>query len=197
MEQEIDLRLVLASTSLYRRALLERLQIPFAIYAPDVDESAESGEPAVATAGRLARLKAQSAAHRFPGHLIIGSDQVAECEGVRLDKPLKHDIALEQLRLLSGRSADFHTAVTLLDSSSGRMHTEVVPTRVRFRTLDEVQIERYLRKEPAYDCAGSAKSEGLGIALIEAMETTDPTALIGLPLIALSRMLRDAGLEVP
>jgi len=197
LEQETGLRLVLASTSAYRRALLERLMIPFAVFSPDVDESAVAGESAAATARRLSRLKAQAAKQRFPLHLIIGSDQVAECEGTRLDKPVSHDVALRQLRLLSGRSADFHTAVTLLDSASGRVQTEIVRTRVRFRPFDDALIERYLRKEPAYDCAGSAKSEGLGIALVEAMETTDPTALVGLPLIALSRMLRNEGVEVP
>lgn len=191
------MRLVLASTSAYRRALLERLMIPFTVFSPEVDESTAAGESAAATAGRLSRLKAQAARQRFPLHLIIGSDQVAECEGTRLDKPLKHELAVRQLRLLSGRGAVFHTAVTLFDSASGRAQTEIVPTRVQFRTLDDAQIERYLQKEPAYDCAGSAKSEGLGIALIEAMETTDPTALVGLPLMALSHMLRNAGVEVP
>lgn len=171
--------------------------IPFTVFSPQVDESPASGETAAATAARLSLLKARAAAQSFRVHLIVGSDQVAECNGLRLDKPLAHEAAVQQLRLLSGRNAMFHTAVTLLESASGRMQTEVVATRVRFRKIDDAQIERYLRKEPAYDCAGSAKSEGLGIALIEAMETTDPTALVGLPLIALSRMLRNAGVEVP
>lgn len=171
--------------------------IPFVVAAPEVDEAAQSGEPAHATAARLSLVKARAVARRFPAHLIIGSDQVAECEGMRLDKPLRHDAAVRQLRLLSGRSAIFHTAVTLLNSASGGSQTQVVPTVVQFRSVDGGQIDRYLRKEPAYDCAGSAKSEGLGIALIEAVESSDPTALIGLPLIALSRMLRNEGVEVP
>jgi septum formation protein len=197
LDQKTASRLVLASTSAYRRALLERLMIPFVVASPDVDESPALGEATSATAVRLSVLKAQAARLRFPEHLIVGSDQVAECEGARLDKPLQHEMAVRQLRRLSGRSALFHTAVTLLDSANGRTQTEVVPTRVRFRTIDDAQIERYLLKEPAYDCAGSAKSEGLGIALIDAMESTDPTALVGLPLIALSRMLRNEGVEVP
>jgi septum formation protein len=197
LEQETGSLLVLASTSAYRRALLERLLIPFTVFTPQIDESPASGEPAAATASRLSMLKAQAAAGAFPAHLIIGSDQVAECDGLRLDKPLAHAAAVQQLRLLSGRSAAFHTAVTLLESARGRVQTEVVATTVRFRKFGDAQIERYLRKEPAYDCAGSAKSEGLGIALIEAMETTDPTALVGLPLIALSQMLRNAGVELP
>jgi septum formation protein len=197
LEQKTGSPLVLASTSAYRRALLERLLIPFTVFAPQIDESPASGETAAATAARLSVLKAQAAAGAFQAHLIIGSDQVAECDGLRLDKPLAHAAAVRQLRLLSGRSAAFHTAVTLLESESGRVQTEVVATTVRFRKFDDTQIERYLRKEPAYDCAGSAKSEGLGIALIEAMDTTDPTALVGLPLIALSQMLRNAGVELP
>jgi len=197
LEQKTGSPLVLASTSSYRRALLQRLLIPFTVFSPQVDESPAPGETAAATAARLSLLKAQAAARTFRAHLIIGSDQVAECEGVRLDKPLAHAAAVQQLRLLSGRSAVFHTAVTLLESARTRAQTEVVATRVRFRHIDDGQIERYLGKEPAYDCAGSAKSEGLGIALIEAMETADPTALIGLPLIALSQMLRNVGIEVP
>ncbi|MGH8631848.1 MAG: Maf family nucleotide pyrophosphatase [Burkholderiales bacterium] len=197
MEQKTGSPLVLASTSVYRRTLLARLMIPFTVFSPQVDESPALGEAAAATAARLALLKAQAAAQSFRAHLVVGSDQVAECDGVRMDKPLAHEVAVRQLRLLSGHSAVFHTAVTLLESASGRVQTEVVATRVRFRKVDDAQIERYLRKEPAYDCAGSAKSEGLGIALIEAMETTDPTALVGLPLIALSRMLRNEGVEVP
>ena len=197
MEQETGSLLILASTSTYRRALLERLLIPFTVFAPRVEESPQAGEPAAATAARLSLLKAKAAAGAFGRHLIVGSDQVAECDGVRLDKPLAHAAAVQQLRLLSGRSAAFHTAVTLLESAHGRVQTEVVATTVRFRKFDDEQIERYLSKEPAYDCAGSAKSEGLGIVLIERMETADPTALVGLPLIALSQMLRNAGVELP
>jgi septum formation protein len=197
LEQQLDSRLVLASASLYRRTLLERLKLPFVAVAPDIDETALAGEPAPATALRLAYAKARAVARRLPERLIIGSDQVAECQGIRLDKPQGHARAVEQLRLLSGREAVFHTAVTLLNSATNRAQTEVVPTKVRFRLLSEEEIERYLQKEPAYDCAGSAKSEGLGIALMEWIESKDPAALIGLPLIALCTMLRNEGFALP
>jgi septum formation protein len=197
LEQESDSRLVLASTSVYRRGLLERLRLPFRTARPDTDETPLPGEAGEATAARLSRAKAQAVATQYPGHLIIGSDQVAECGSVRLDKPLRHEAARQQLSLLSGREACFHTAVSLLNSGTGRLQTEVVPTRVRFRRLQPAEIERYLRQEPAFDCAGSAKSEGLGIALIEAIESQDPAALIGLPLIALCAMLRNEGIAIP
>ncbi len=197
MEQIPPLRVVLASTSPYRRELLARLRIPFEIIAPEVDEVPLADESAQATAIRLAALKAATVAEHFRAHLIIGSDQVAECNGKRLDKPLRHEAAVDQLLQASGRTAVFYTAVVLLDTSSGHRQTDVIPTRVRFRKLGRDEIERYLAKEPAYDCAGSAKSEGLGIALLDSLQGSDPTALIGLPLISLSRMLRKAGLLVP
>ena len=190
-------RLVLASTSRYRKELLARLALEFAVAAPHVDERPLGGEAPAQTALRLATLKAQAvrAAHRDA--LIIGCDQVATSGGRALGKPGDHARAAQQLRALSGKSADFHTALALLDAANGRLQTEVVPCRVHFRQLDEARIERYLRREQPYDCAGSAKAEGLGIALIARIETEDPTSLIGLPLIALTAMLERAGLPVP
>jgi septum formation protein len=188
--------LVLASTSAYRRELLARLRLPFEVAAPQVDETPRPGEPPAQTALRLAQDKARAVASRFPQALVIGSDQVAELDGERLDKPGSHERARNQLTLLSGRAAVFHTAVALLNSTTGRMQARMVPTRVRFRQIGAAQIEAYLLKEQPYDCAGSAKSEGLGIALIEAIEGDDPTALIGLPLIALTDMLIAEGRPV-
>jgi septum formation protein len=189
-------QLVLASTSKYRRALLERLGLAFAVAAPGVDEQALPGEAPADTAARLAALKARSLEARFPDALIIGSDQVAALGSERLDKPGTHENAARQLRRLSGRIAQFHTAVTLLDSKTGKSESKVVPCRVVFRAFDDARIEAYLRREQPYDCAGSAKAEGLGIALIARIETDDPTSLIGLPLIALTAMLERAGLPV-
>jgi septum formation protein len=189
-------RLVLASTSRYRRELLQRLALPFEAVAPQFDEAALPGEPAAATALRLSVGKAQSLTRRFPDSLIIGSDQVASTGDARLGKPGDHATAVRQLRALSGKSAQFDTAVTLLDTAQGKLESRVVGCRVTFRILDEGLIERYLRKEQPYDCAGSAKSEGLGIALIERIETDDPTSLVGLPLIALTGMLARAGVPV-
>ena len=191
------LTLVLASTSRYRRELLERLKLPFQTVSPEVDETPLRGEAPEATAGRLALTKARSVHARFPRALIIGSDQVALCEGIRLDKPGNHAGALGQLRHSSGRSVSFITAIVLVNTASGRTQTKVVSTEVRFRKMSDPEIERYLRTEPAYDCAGSAKAEGLGIALVESIKSPDPTALIGLPLIALSEMLRNENLPVP
>jgi septum formation protein len=189
-------QLVLASTSSYRKALLGRLGIAFEVAAPHTDERPLAGEDAADTALRLAALKAQSvrAAHRDA--LIIGSDQVATSAGRILGKPGDHATAARQLRSLSGKSADFHTALALLDAANGSVQTRVVPCRVHFRMLDDARIERYLVREKPFDCAGSAKAEGLGIALIARIETEDPTSLIGLPLIALTEMLERAGLPV-
>ena len=188
--------LVLASTSRYRRELLSRLRLPFTAFSPDVDETPDAGESPEHTALRLAAVKARAAARAFPDALIIGADQVAELDGVRLDKPGSHEKAREQLFRASGREVVFHTAVALLRSSSGEMLTAIVPTVVRFRTMTGAQIEAYLDLEQPYDCAGSAKSEGLGIVLLERIAGEDPTALIGLPLIALSSMLQQFGLDV-
>ena len=187
-------RLVLASTSPYRRALLERLGLPFEVASPQCDEAPLPGEAPQDTALRLAALKAKSLT--YADALVIGSDQVAFSAGKRLDKPGNHATATRQLRSLSGKSADFQTAVALLDTKSGKLQQKVVPCRVTFRQLDDRTIENYLEREKPYDCAGSAKAEGLGIALIARIETEDPTSLIGLPLIALSAMLAQAGLPV-
>jgi septum formation protein len=192
-----SLTLVLASTSRYRRELLERLKLPFQTVSPEVDETPLSMETPEATAGRLALAKARAAQARFPQSLIIGSDQVAFCEGVRLDKPGSHAGALSQLRHSAGKSVSFVTAIALVNTASGRTQSRVVPTAVKFRKLSDGEIERYLRAEPAFDCAGSAKAEGLGISLVESIQSADPTALIGLPLIALSEMLRNENLSVP
>jgi len=189
-------RLVLASTSAYRRALLERLGLTFECAAPEVDESALQDEAPAETARRLAQAKAAVVAPRFPGALVIGSDQVASLGPLRLGKPGNHANAARQLQALSGQTAQFDTAVCVLDVAREAAWVRVVPCRVTFRRLDARLIEAYLQREQAYDCAGSAKSEGLGIALIERMQTEDPTALIGLPLIALTELLAAAGLPV-
>ena len=188
--------LVLASTSAYRRALLQRLRLRFESAAPNADETALPGERPEQTAWRLSLDKARAVARRFPDALVIGSDQVAALGDERLGKPGNHANAVRQLRSLSGKAADFHTAVSLLDTRSGEARSHIVPCRVVFRSLDQRQIENYLRLEQPYDCAGSAKSEGLGIVLIERIETEDPTALVGLPLIALTTMLAQAGMPV-
>jgi septum formation protein len=189
-------RLVLASTSRYRKELLGRLGLPFETAAPGIDEKPLAGEAPADTALRLSVLKAESLRTLYADALIIGSDQVASCDGMRLGKPGNHVNAVRQLRSLSGKTAQFDTAVALLDTKSGALQSRVVPCRVVFRVLDDERIETYLRREQPYDCAGSAKSEGLGIALIARMETEDPTSLIGLPLIALCDMLERAGLPV-
>jgi septum formation protein len=189
-------RLVLASTSKYRKALLERLGVAFETASPDIDESVLSAETPEQTALRLAVLKARAVRERFRDALIIGSDQVAAMGSERFGKPGDHQTALRQLRRLSGKAVDFHTAVALLDAKTGNTDSRMVPCRVVFRTLDEARIETYLRRERPYDCSASAKAEGLGIALISRIETDDPTSLIGLPLIALTEMLERAGLPV-
>ena len=189
-------RVVLASTSRYRRALLERLGFPFECADPRTDEAPLQGEGTGQTALRLAEAKARAAAAKYPDSLIIGSDQVASCGGSRLDKPGTHANAVRQLTALSGKTASFETAVALLDTKSNAVLTRLVPCRVTFRTLSPETIETYLKKEKPYDCAGSAKSEGLGITLIARMETEDPTSLVGLPLIALTELLAEAGMPV-
>jgi septum formation protein len=173
---------------------LERFGLTFEVAAPQCDETPLPGEAPQDTAARLAVLKAKSL--KVADALVIGSDQVAFSQGERLDKPGDRATATRQLRSLSGKSADFHTAVALLDTKSGHVQQKVVPCRVTFRKLDDRTIEEYLRREQPYDCAGSAKAEGLGIALIARIDTEDPTSLIGLPLIALSEMLARAGLPV-
>ncbi len=188
--------LVLASTSIYRSQLLQRLQIPFQTAAPDVDETAFSDESANETAWRLSREKAAAVASHYPQALIIGSDQVVLLGEQRMGKPLTHDNAVQQLRAMRGHSVAFSTGLTLLNARTGAMQSEVVENRVTFRNLSDDEIESYLRKEQPYHCAGSVKSEGLGIALISRMEGDDPNALIGLPLILLVSMLRQQGVPV-
>lgn len=189
--------LMLASASPYRRELLGRLGLPFETLASQVDEAALPGETASALALRLSLAKAQAVAARHPEALVIGSDQTATIDGSTLiGKPGTHRAALDQLRAASGRCVHFHTGLALLCAATGLCRTELVETRVRFRRLDDATIEAYLAREPAYDCAGSAKVEGLGIALLESVEGPDPTALVGLPLIALTALLGAAGQPV-
>lgn len=193
-------RLVLASTSPYRRELLGRLRLSFDVCAPETDETPLLGEAAAATAERLAAAKAAAVVGRFPDALIIGSDQVAYAghdPALRFGKPGTREKSREQLRSLSGQTVVFHTGLCLLNAASGRRHLVGVPTEVHFRELSDAEIERYLDKEDALNCAGSARSEGLGIALLEWMKSDDPTALVGLPLIALADMLRAEGLVLP
>lgn len=189
-------QLVLASTSIYRRALLERLQIPFLTASPEVDETPLPGESADRTSWRLSRDKALAVTKQYPDALIIGSDQVALLEGRQIGKPLTHENAVLQLRAMRGKTVIFYTALTLLDARSGDMQTEVAENRVSFRHNADAEIENYLRKEQPYHCAGSAKSEGLGIALISSMEGADPNALVGLPLILLVDMLKNQGVRI-
>lgn len=189
-------QVILASTSRYRRGLLERLGFPFECADPKTDEAALPGEAPAQSALRLAEAKARAAARRFPDALVIGSDQVASCEGVRLEKPGTHENAVRQLTALSGKIARFETAVAVLDTKTNSLKAKLVPCNVTFRALTAETIEKYLRKEKPYDCAGSAKAEGLGIALIERIETDDPTSLVGLPLIALAELLAAAGMPV-
>jgi septum formation protein len=189
--------LVLASSSRYRRELLERLHVPFTTATPEVDERPRTREEPSALALRLACAKAHAVRHLHPDALIIGSDQVATVGATLLDKPGTHERAAEQLRLMSEKKVEFLTALCLLNARSAREQTAIVPVTVHMRNLDDAQIERYLRAERPYDCAGSARIEGLGIALVAALEGTDPTALIGLPLIKLCDMLRAEGIQVP
>jgi septum formation protein len=188
-------RLVLCSTSRYRRDLLSRLQLPFESATPDLDESPLAGETAATLAERLALAKAQALTWRFPDAVLIGSDQAASCDGRLLGKPGTRERAVEQLRLASGRDVEFHTAVAVLDTATGHHRCERDITRVRFRELHERDIERYIDREATLDCAGSFKCEGLGISLFDAIDSRDPTALIGLPLIATARLLRSVGVD--
>jgi septum formation protein len=189
------LQLVLASTSRYRRELLSRLGLPFEVLSPEVDESPLPGESPSATALRLSVLKAQAAAATYPDALIIGSDQVLMLDSEQLGKPGNFDKAFTQLKRMQGRAMVFHTALTLLNSRTGHAQTRDVPTVVHIRPLSDAQISAYLLKEQPYDCAGSAKSESLGIALMTRMESPDPTALVGLPLMALTEMLGNEGVD--
>lgn len=189
-------KLILASSSIYRKELLEHLQLPFGVISPDVDETPRANEAPEQTALRLAQEKARKVGDSEPDALIIGCDQVAILDGVQLGKPLTHDNAVRQLRLMRGREVTFHSALCLFNAHTGHMQADVVPTVVTFRQLSDDQIEHYLQKEQPYHCAGSAKSEGLGIALIAAIHGDDPNALIGLPLIRLITMLQHEGVNV-
>ncbi|SNS74794.1 septum formation protein [Noviherbaspirillum humi] len=190
-------RIILASSSVYRKSLLERLCLPFDTISPDIDETPLAGEAPEATALRLAKSKAEKIAETEKDALVIGSDQVATLDGEQIGKPGTHDNAMAQLRMMRGRDVIFHTALCLLDArktpSGPRLQMVDAQTRVSFRSLPDEELDAYLRIEQPYDCAGSAKNEGLGIALIERLESTDPTALTGLPLISLTTMLRTAG----
>ncbi len=188
-------RLVLASTSPYRRELLARLRLPFEVARPDTDEAPHPGEAPADLAQRLAAAKAAAVAKQFPGAWVLGSDQVAELDGAPLGKPGGRERAIAQLSAMSGREVAFRTAVCL--AGEGSRHSALDTTRVRFRVLEAGEIARYVDAELPFDCAGSFKSEGLGIALFESIESRDPTGLVGLPLIATARLLRQAGFALP
>ena len=189
-------RLVLGSTSRYRRELMQRLCIPFDVAAPDVDETPQDGESPHDLACRLALAKARAVAALHPDAVVIGSDQVADLDGEPLGKPGTHERAVAQLQRMRGRTVVFQTAVAVVCQDTGFAQTDLAAVRVVFRNLSDAEIEAYLRTEQPYDCAGSAKSEGLGIALLESIDNDDPTALVGLPLIRTCRMLRAAGLPI-
>lgn len=189
-------RIVLASTSPYRRELLQRLRVAFEVARPEVDETALPGEAPRSTALRLAAAKAKTVAARYADAVVIGSDQVAEMDGTVLGKPGSHALALAQLEAMQGRTVLFYTAIALKDPRSDVLHTDCVPTEVRMRSLPRAALDAYLRADTPYDCAGAAKIESLGIALVEAVHSSDPTALIGLPLIRLTALLVDCGIDV-
>ncbi|CAN7620571.1 Maf-like protein [Duganella sp. LjRoot269] len=187
--------LVLASSSAYRKELLSRLQLPFEVAVPDIDETPLAGESPSATALRLAREKAAAVAAKMPGYIVIGSDQVATLDGEQIGKPGNHANALAQLRKMRGREVIFHTALCVFDGRNGQAQVEDIRTAVTFRDLPDAELDAYLRIEQPYDCAGSAKNEALGIAILERIDSSDPTALTGLPLIALTGMLRRIGVS--
>ena len=188
--------LILGSTSTYRRELLARLHIPFEVASPDVDETPLAGEKPSVLAERLALAKARAVAAKYPQAVVIGSDQVADLNGLSLNKPGNHDNATLQLRQMRGKTVVFQTAVAVVCLESGFEQLSLAPVRTKFRDLTDDEIENYLQLEKPYDCAGSAKSEGLGIVLLESIESDDPTALIGLPLIRTCQMIRAAGIEL-
>jgi septum formation protein len=196
MDPPITRRIVLGSSSPYRRELLSRLKVEFDIDLPDVDETPRPGETPRDIALRLAVEKARAVAARHPEAAVIGSDQVADLAGQPLGKPGTHERAVEQLRRMRGQVVVFHTAVAVICLASGFEQVDIAPVRVTFRDLTDAEIESYLQAEKPYDCAGSARSEGLGIALLESIENDDPSALVGLPLIRTSRMLRAAGVRL-
>ena len=188
--------LILGSTSSYRRALLERLRIPFTVVAPDVDETTLAGETPEQTAIRLALAKAHAVAQGREDSVVIGSDQVADLHGEAIGKPGNFERARSQLQRMSGQTVVFHTAVAVVCLAQQFVAQAVVPVQVKFRSLSDAEISHYLLAETPYDCAGSAKSEGLGIALLERIDNSDPSALVGLPLIETARMLRAAGIPI-
>jgi len=190
-------QLILASSSRYRHELLARLRLPFDSMAPDVDETPQPGETPRTLALRLAQAKAHAIASAHPNAVVIGSDQVADLAGQTLGKPGTHERATAQLQRMRGQNVTFHTAVAVVCHATDFHQTDLAPTTVRFRLLTDGEIERYLHAERPYDCAGSAKSEGLGITLLEAIHSDDPTALIGLPLIRTCHLLRAAGFALP
>ena len=192
----MTLRLILASTSKYRAELLNRLQVPFSTVAPEVDETPRAAETPASLALRLALAKAKAVAANHPEALVIGSDQVADLAGQPVGKPHTHERAVAQLTQMSGQRIVFQTAVAVIQASTGFERCELASVNVQFRTLSATEIEHYLRTEQPYDCAGSAKCETLGIALLDAIDSDDPTALIGLPLIRTARLLRQAGMNV-
>jgi len=189
--------IVLASTSPYRSQLLERLRLPFETLAPQVDESAQHGEAPAATARRLALAKARAVADKRPQAIVVGSDQVADLDGNPLGKPLNHEAALRQLLAMQGRCVVFHTALALVCLARARTLVDCIDTQVQFRPMQRDRLDAYLRLEQPYDCAGSAKIESLGICLVQSISSQDPTALIGLPLIALTSMLEQFGVALP
>ena len=189
-------KLILGSTSTYRRELMERLRIPFTVESPHVDETPHPGERPADLAVRLALAKARAVAARFPDQVVIGSDQVADLDGQSLGKPGTHERAIAQLQQMRGKTVIFQTAVAVVCEQSGFCQQSLAPVKVVFRDLTDQEIENYLQTEKPYDCAGSAKSEGLGIALLERIDNDDPTALVGLPLIRTSAMLRAAGVSL-
>ena len=188
--------LILGSTSRYRKELLSRLQIPFETAAPDVDETPHSNESPKDLARRLALAKARAVALKNPEAIVIGSDQVADLEGAPLGKPGNHNNATLQLQRMRGKTVIFQTALSVVCIATGYERTDLAEVKVKFRDLSDAEIETYLRAEEPYDCAGSAKSEGLGISLLDAIDNDDPTALIGLPLIRTCQMLREAGVKL-
>ena len=188
--------LILGSTSPYRRELLSRLRIPFSVQSPEVDETPLEGERPMQLAQRLALAKAIAVAEKNPNAVVIGSDQVADLNGMSLGKPGNFDRAMLQLRQMSGQTVVFQTALAVVCLDSGFEETDLASVRVQFRVLSDAEIEVYLQREKPYDCAGSAKSEGLGIALLESIANDDPTALVGLPLIRTCNLLRAAGIKI-
>ena len=196
MSDSTQRQLLLGSTSPYRRELLARLRIPFEVAAPEVDETAYPSETPKQLACRLAMAKARAVAARFPSHVVIGSDQVADLDGLALGKPGDHARAVLQLQQMRGQTVVFQTAVAVVCRESGFAQMDLAQVQVKFRELSDAQIEAYLLAEMPYDCAGSAKSEGLGIALLERIDNDDPSALVGLPLIRTCRMLEAAGVRV-